>query len=270
MPSDKLAVEKNPKLRGSSTYIKANTDHKQTQMLEFLQPTTRDALIIKELLSQRNSSSQLLEPQLPLQGHLQLGAGESSSQAPKGPGRPAFKESFVKFAYYIYATGGVKAYEALSANCKGDSKLPSLPTVKRFAMKQPSITEGELQLDSLKNALISRGLPLSVWLSEDDTKLLSELKYNSRTNEIIGLNLPIGNNGMPITGSYRFTSIKTAMKCIKKNSMSTYLKLVVARCLQKDAYKFMLLAYGTSAGGTGGQTDGYAGKLLLTLFSLQA
>lgn len=249
-------LQKNTKHRGSSTSIKVDIDPKQTQMLEFLEPTDRATLIIKELLTQRNLMSQSLEAQPPLQARLQVSPGESSFQAPKGRGRPAFVESVMEFAYYIYGTGGVKTYETLLANSRGDSKLPSLSAVKKFGMKQPNITEGELQLDSLKNALISRGLPLSVWLSEDDTKLLSVLKYNSKTNEIIGLDLPIGDNGMPITGSYRFTSIKTAMACIKKNPMSTYLKLVVARALQKDGYKFMLLAYGTSAGGAGGQTAG--------------
>lgn len=125
-------------------------------MLEFLQPTDRDTLIIKELLAQRDSFSQLLEAQPPLEARLRLSPGESPFQPPKGRGRPPFAESVIKFAYYIYATGGVKAYDTLLANSRGDSKLPSLSAVKKFGMKQPSITEGELQLDSLKNAVTSK------------------------------------------------------------------------------------------------------------------
>lgn len=232
-------------------------DLQQTQMLEYVQPTTRDALLLKGLLEQRAASTAenlTRQATQPLPDQLFFGNGESSFD--NVGGRKSYKKSVVKFGYYSYATGGVKLYNTLVANTSGETKLPSLATVKRFGADQPSIVEGELQVDHIKNTLIARGLPLAVWVSEDDTKVQSVLKYSSRTNEIVGLDLPIGEDGLPVTGSYKFTSITTAMQHIKNNPMSTYLKTVICRALHKDSYKFLLLAYGTSSGSPGGQTAG--------------
>lgn len=227
--------------------------------MEYMDATTSGALVIKELLSQRKSSTteklmtQAAQVTEATPGLIRVEL-KGGTKLPSTGGRKAFIEDVVRFGYYEFATGGPKAYKALVNNSKGE--LPSLAKVRKYGQGKPSINEGELQIEWVKNALALRGLPSAVWLSEDDTKLASVLKYNSKSNEIIGLDLPIGDDGLPITGSYKFTSVKTAMTHIKNNPMSAYLKLVACRVLQKDAYKFIILAYGTSSGGVGGQTAG--------------
>lgn len=241
--------------RGILPRTKVNLDPKQSQMLEYVQPTTRDALLLKELSTQRAASVAEIRAGLTAQPTQALLLSSSPLESPTF-GRPAYKESIKKFAYYEYATAGRKAYRTLEANFGKNCKLPCLSTVKNYGSGQPCVAEGELQVECIKKALIARGLPLDVWVSEDDTKLASVLKYASKSNDIIGLDLPIGENGLPLTGAFKFTTLKTAMMHVNSNPMSSYLKIVVCRPLQKDAYKFLLLAYGTSAGGPGGQTEG--------------
>lgn len=224
-------------------------------MLEFTHPVSRETLIIKELLHQREAAANKLGEARSSTGEVRV-LLEGGLKTDSNGGRPPFNESIMGFAYYNYATGGPKNYKTLVANSIGENKLPSLSTVKRYSRGKQTIEEGQLQVESIKTALVKQGLPLAVWLSEDDTKIKSELVYNSKTNEIMGLDLPIGVDGLPVTGAFKFTSVSAALSHVRNNPMSTYLKIVTCVCLQEDGYKFVVLAYGTSSGGEGGQTAG--------------
>lgn len=253
-----MSVEKPKRTRMTPVRAKVDTDLTQSQMLEYTFPTTREDLVIKELLQQRVASAtdKLGEQRTGTdKGQVRVEL-EGGSKTLSTGGRPPFNESIMQFAYYQYAIGGAKLYETLVSNSNGKEKLPSLRTVKRYGIDKAEVLEGVLQVEKIKISLLQQGLPLAVWLSEDDTKVISELKYSSKTNEIIGLDLPIGDDGLPITGAFKFTSVKAALSHVKNNPMSSYLKVVACRVLQKDAYKFIVLAYGTSAGGIGGQTAG--------------
>ena len=48
------------------------------------------------------------------------------------------------------------------------------------------IAEGECRVVKLKKYLISKNLPLLVWLSEDATKITGNVQYDSKTNRFVG------------------------------------------------------------------------------------
>lgn len=85
-------------------------------------------------------------------------------------------------ATYLFLLGGRQVYEILSANLK----LPSAPSIAKYMEKTPNMTEGELFAKELKNFLVERGLPLQIFLSEDGTKIVPAIKYDSTSNQIIG------------------------------------------------------------------------------------
>lgn len=82
--------------------------------------------------------------------------------------------------------------------------LPTLPSCNRYIQASGChITEGILRCDELAVYLSERSLDPVVCLSEDATRIVGRVQYDSRTNQLVGFVQPINKeNGMPIPFMY--------------------------------------------------------------------
>lgn len=111
--------------------------------------------------------------------------------------------------------------------------------------KKQCILEGELRAQSLSEHLKQFDAPNEVWISEDGTSIVAKAEYDARTNQIIGLVLPLDSNGMPITFTFMARSadeIETNME----NQLSSLVYIVMAHSLKENVPPFLLQIYGTN------------------------
>lgn len=110
---------------------------------------------------------------------------------------------------------------------------------------KPKVIEGELRIKELEHYLDSLNLEKYVWLSEDATAIVSKVEFDPKTNQMIGLVLPINSeNGMPIPFTYLASSeedIRNNMKC----STSTIVYIVMAQPIMKNVPAFVLQLFGS-------------------------
>ena len=146
------------------------------------------------------------------------------------------------FATYLYTIGGRMLYETLYANLP----LPSLTTVSRTINKYNYfIREGQCRAKELKEFLISRNLPLVVWLSEDATRLTGRVQYDKETNQLIGFVLPFDSNGMPIANTCSATSVNKMEESFNNGTIAKLIYVVIAQSLVERGPPFSLCLFGT-------------------------
>ena len=149
---------------------------------------------------------------------------------------------FKLISSYYYMLGGRIVYDSLSKNLS----LPSVATMKKFIGKDLlPIAEGCLRANQLKNYLVDRKYPLKVLISEDVTKINSRVQYDSKSNQIVGLVLPMNSNSMLVSYSFKATSASIMENHIKNNPVSSVLYTILAQPITKDAASFCVNIYGT-------------------------
>lgn len=146
-------------------------------------------------------------------------------------------------ALYIFTLAGRKAYETIHLNLQ--KTLPSLTTLKRLLRKKSSMAEGQFRFDFIKTQLEQKGEPLFVIASEDDTKISERLRYNYSTDEVLGLQLPLV-GGIPVCGSFKFTTFSAVQRYVEANPLSSYAKLITIRSLAPNSTVYHLVIYGTN------------------------
>lgn len=87
--------------------------------------------------------------------------------------------------------------------------------------------------------------PKAVFLSEDASGLVKKVVYDVKTNQLIGLVLPLSDeNGLPRMFSFLATSENTIRQLMHKEP-SPLIYIIVAQPLKKNAPSFILQLYGT-------------------------
>lgn len=154
------------------------------------------------------------------------------------------------YAAYIRMLSGRLAYETLKANAC--HSIPSISAIDRYIASVESVSiEGVLRVDELAKYLHALNLPPFVALSEDATRVINRIQWDSRTNKIVGVVLPIGKNGMPITNINYATSAAEIEKSLfdvktgKAKQRASYLNLVMAQPLAEGIPPFCLLLFGS-------------------------
>lgn len=105
---------------------------------------------------------------------------------------------------------------------------------------------GLIKIRRIITLLNSRNLPLAVALSEDSTRIVGRIQYDSVTNQLIGFVPPINVEGMPIPLSFPATNAETILcHFTSGNEVSNFLNVVMAQPLNQNAAPFCLLVYGT-------------------------
>lgn len=106
-----------------------------------------------------------------------------------------FTEPLKLFSLYIFIVGGRMLYELLHANLQ--NILPSITTINRCLDKESNIVDGIVRLKELKLFLSKRNYPLSVFISEDQTAIIKNVAYDSKSNRMIGFVSSCRENGFP-------------------------------------------------------------------------
>lgn len=89
------------------------------------------------------------------------------------------------------------------------------------------------------------GSPRTVFLAEDGSGIVKKVTYDSHSNQLVGLVLPINaNNGMPISYSYKANSAEEIKKHLEQ-PQSTHVYIVIAQPLKAGVPPFILQIYGT-------------------------
>lgn len=152
-----------------------------------------------------------------------------------------YEDHMKDISLYLYMIAGPLAYETLALNLP----LPKKTTVLDHLGREPPIREGSFQIARIKDFIEKRGLARELWICEDDTKTESRVKYNSSDDSIIGLELPLDNNGIPITSFFKFTSIDAVKGYLDKYPKSSYAKLISCRSLDPKSSSFIVAIFGT-------------------------
>lgn len=156
-----------------------------------------------------------------------------------------FSDETKQFATYIRIIAGPLAYETLQRNLK--CALPALVSVNRYIRKSKSkIIEAVPRIEELLVYLTSRNLPLKVSISEDATRIIGRVQYDSITNQLMGFVLPMNkSNGMPIPFSFPAKNAESILSHFsKQNSTSQFMNVVMVQPLA-NAPPFGLMVYGT-------------------------
>lgn len=167
----------------------------------------------------------------------------SLNNTQRGKNKKVYRNTLKEFCTYLYIIGGKLIYETLQANLK--DSIPSLATVKRTIHGCQSIEEGQMRFRDLKNFLRNNGYPMRVWISEDQTKIVERVEYDSKTNKIVGCAPRMNNEGLAINANYA-TSAKAIVDCCTTQERASYAYIIMAQPLQNNSMPFCLCVYGSN------------------------
>lgn len=149
------------------------------------------------------------------------------------------------FASYLRMIVGPLAYETIHRNL--EAAIPSLPSTNRYVRASNcQITEGILRIEELKIYLENRKLPFVVSLSEDATRVVDRVQYDSTSNQLIGFVPPISPfNGLPIPFQFPARSAHEILQHFSNgNDISSNLIIIMAQPIA-NAPPFCLTGFGT-------------------------
>lgn len=108
------------------------------------------------------------------------------------------------------------------------------------------INEGELRCKELARYLEKSNYPRAVFLSEDGSGVEEKIVHESRTNQLVGLVLPLNSTtGMPQLFTYKAKSAEEIKEFMEK-PQSNLVYVIMAQPLQKGAPAFILQLFGTN------------------------
>lgn len=116
--------------------------------------------------------------------------------------------------------------------------------VNRIQSNKEIITEGELRSKELLEYLEKSNATQTVFLSEDASGILKRVCYDSKSNQMIGLALPINEkNGIPQSKTFIAESAAKMRKYLEE-PQSSLVYVMVAQPLQENIAPFILQIYG--------------------------
>lgn len=117
----------------------------------------------------------------------------------------------------------------------------STKTIQRHMDKNTQeIKEGFLNIDGLKQYLVSNGFPLAVAISEDGTRITPAVEYDYKDDSLRGLVAPLDGNGLPLKNIFAASSAKKMKDDIDNYAVANYVYVVMATPLSPDAAPFVL------------------------------
>lgn len=107
------------------------------------------------------------------------------------------------------------------------------------------LIEGKLRCSELKAYLEKIRAPPCVWLSEDGSGIIQKAAYDVKSNQLVGLVLPIDKcTGIPIHSTYTAKSLSDIEKHMK-NRLSSLVYVIIAQPVRAKAPPFVLELFGT-------------------------
>lgn len=112
-------------------------------------------------------------------------------------------------------------------------------------MVRKRIIEGELRCIELDEYLKNLNAPRKVWLCEDASGINPKVTFDSLSNQLIGLVLPMNQTGMPISFSFTPQTLDEIENQIQNNEKSTLVYMVIALPIMDNTAPFILQVFGT-------------------------
>lgn len=107
------------------------------------------------------------------------------------------------------------------------------------------MVEGQLRCRELAEYLQKTNAPKEVWLAEDGSGIISKACFDSTSNQIVGLNLPLDlKTGLPIPYTFVPESVEDIEKQME-NTKSTHVYVILAQPIKENIPPFVLAIYGT-------------------------
>ena len=125
--------------------------------------------------------------------------------------------------------------------------LPSLRTVQREVQNEyKTISEGYFQFDGLEKYLTQHRISHKVVsISEDATRIITRIDYDSKSDRLVGFVLPCNDQGLPLVDSFVATTFESIQNMFETNQQSKYAYVYMAQCLSKRVPPFCLACLGT-------------------------
>lgn len=172
-----------------------------------------------------------------------ISAANRNAKREKGGYR--YDEDIKLYAAYLRMIIGPLAYETLQRNLL--SSLPSLPSTNRYVRSSGChVSEGILRCEELALYLKNHNLDPFVCISEDATRIVGKVQYDSKSNQLVGFVLPLNSKtGMPIPFVFPARSSTEIIKHFTSNNqLSSYLNVIMAQPLA-DIPPFCLAIFGS-------------------------
>lgn len=151
------------------------------------------------------------------------------------------------FALYFRILAGPMAYETIQRNLP--CAIPSLSSTNRYLQKSSCrIIEGILRSQELKLYLEERHLEKVVCISEDATRIVGRIQYNSRTNQVTGFVLPLSKkSGYPVPFSFPARNASEIIEYFDNNKpISSFVNVIMAQSVDiKKSSPFCLMIFGS-------------------------
>lgn len=148
---------------------------------------------------------------------------------------------------YLRMICGRLGYDTIQKNMQG--VLPSIISTNRYIKASDChIQGGEVRSQQLLKYLEDRKLPLAVVISDDATREVGRIQYDSTSNQIIGFTLPIAEKiGMPIAGAYPARNAEEILNTFASEiSISSFVIVIMAQPLA-DVPPFCLAMFGSDS-----------------------
>jgi hypothetical protein len=153
-----------------------------------------------------------------------------------------FDPQLKEFGAYLFLICGRKSYWVLSENLP----LPKLSTVSKFISHTNKIKEGVVRAEELRKFLDARKLSRYIWLSEDATRIVPKIEFDSTNNELVGLELPLNEDGMPIVSFFKARTAQQMKNFVDSFQTTSYLYVMMAQSMDANSPSFCLSVFGTS------------------------
>ena len=189
--------------------------------------------------------SSLHRKPLEFQSFFQKIVCNADSNACKQPQGRRHCEIVKKFATSLYLYAGSMAYNLVQQNMT--TALPCLRTVQRnLHSEYHPLSEGNFQFEELLNHLKKHNTSLVIAISEDATRLISRVEYDSATNRLVGFVLPCNSEGLPLADSFLATSFDFIESCFQSNEVSKLAYIYMAQPIAHNVPAFCLGCVGST------------------------
>lgn len=153
---------------------------------------------------------------------------ESEFTYEKGSSGNVYDQHFMRFCTLLYARAGKKAYSALELN----GTMPTVEACKKnIKQNYGELNIGKIYGKKLREHLERHNLPKSVTISEDATRLKTFVKYDPRSQELIGMVMKNESNGLPNHIKLKVKTPQDIMYLMKNYQRANFIEVIMAKSI---------------------------------------
>ena len=162
----------------------------------------------------------------------------------KFPTKRKHSSTIKQFATALFLFSGPLAYEFLQQNIP--QALPCVCTIQsNIHAEYKCVDEGSFRFDELKEHIERYGAPALISISEDATRIVGQVEYDSATNRCVGFVLPLDDNGLPKVNSCMADSFSVMENMFKNFPIAKYAYVYMAQPLCQNVPPMCLACLGT-------------------------